>query len=75
MKICLNYRQGLLSSQIVKGEAHLTIAEFNGGGEVIGTVTLATNPDNLIELAQDIIVAALDLKQQLAKENPVKAFL
>lgn len=70
MEITLKYRQGLLSSQIVNGNAQVTICELDGGGEIVGTVTLVTDPENLIDLGQDIIMAALRLKQQLAQDDP-----
>ena len=70
MEIALKNRVGLIESRIVDGRCCFTVCEFDlGGEEVIGIVTFITNPGNIIDLAQDLIVAALDLKQQLAQDD------
>lgn len=70
MEIALKNQVGLIESQIVDGKCCFTVCEFDPGGEIIGTVTFVTNPGNIIDLAKDLIVAAADLKQQLAQNDP-----
>jgi hypothetical protein len=75
MHVTLNYRQVLLKSEIVSKLCRIVIAEMDGGGEIVSTIEfLNDNPDSLIDLGQDIIMAALNLKQQLAQEGPADAF-
>jgi hypothetical protein len=81
MRVILNSRQGLVKSEIVSKKndifqrCSITIAEFDLGDEIIGTVEIISHsPECLIDLGKDIIVAALDLKQQLAQEPPDEPF-
>ena len=75
MKVTLNYRQTLLKTEIVSKNCRIVIAEMDPGGEISGEVEFFTdNPDVWLDLGQDIVLAALSLKQQLAQENPHEPF-
>ena len=77
MKTILNYRQGLLKSEIVSSKmCHIVIGELDGKGNLVGEIEIFNNsPENLIDLGKDLIVAALDLQQQLDQEDPPTGFL
>ena len=72
MRIIMNYRQGLLKSEITpEKNCRIVICEMDGNGGGDGEIELnSISPDNLIELGMDIVVAASDLKQQLAQVDP-----
>ena len=71
MRVSLNYRQSLIKSEISPNffDCCLTIAEMDGGGEIAGILELTSYPENLIKLGEDIIKAALEMKQQMEKNH------
>jgi hypothetical protein len=79
MKVILNYRQSFIKKEICPNnfDCIITIAELDGGGEVIGILELITTPGNLLQLGQDIIMAALEMNIQIngvANERLIATF-
>jgi len=72
----MKYRQAILRSSVTPPRmCSVTIGEFDGGGNLVGEIELIGSPDNLLDLGQDISVAAYDLRQQIAQQDPPTGFM
>jgi len=78
MKVILNYRQSLMKKGICPNnfDCIITIAEMDGGGEIVGILELIATPENLLRLGQDIVTAALEMNIQMngIADEKLKAF-